>query len=444
MEIAAEVAAFLDGATTSLDLAQYDFNLGETTKQIVGDAFRRAAERGVDVRFAYNVDHANPIPVPPPPEPDATLIATLPVDGKAIAGIPDLMHHKYVIRDGAVGLDRLAQLDRRFVVAAGERRRDRPLGGDREGVPDRLRPALDDGRRRAERVRRSPLGRRRAGVDDARTRRGRLDPDRQADPPGAAARPHLLAGDHDRPGARHARAGDRRQVGRSRGLRRRNADPRGGPAVAGERERLVEAAAAAARDGRPVHRQGVDALRRRHGARLHAREGDASATTRCSSGRSTSRGAASGTPRTSSRSRTPAIADRLAAFVDTVRAKYGPVVLPAVAGRRHEIRGKDGAHHRRRTRHRRRRRRPASPRKAPPSSSRTSTRPAAKETAARVRRPRRALRRDRPRAMSRRRSTPRCRRAARWTSSSPAPGSSATTCSSSSATTTGTRSSTRI
>jgi phosphatidylserine/phosphatidylglycerophosphate/cardiolipin synthase-like enzyme len=99
-EIAQAVAAFLDGATTSLDLAQYDFNLGETTKQIVGDAFRRAAARGVHTRFAYNVDHANPIPVPPPPEPDVVLIATLPVEGMPIAGVPDLMHHKYVIRDG--------------------------------------------------------------------------------------------------------------------------------------------------------------------------------------------------------------------------------------------------------------------------------------------------------------------------------------------------------
>src|SRR5581483_2878077 len=45
-------------------------------------------------------DHGLPIPVPPPPEPDAQLIAALPVQGKPIAGIPDLMHHKYVIRDG--------------------------------------------------------------------------------------------------------------------------------------------------------------------------------------------------------------------------------------------------------------------------------------------------------------------------------------------------------
>ena len=101
-EIARAVAAFLDGAERTLDLAQYDFHLGPETAAIVGGAIRRAAARGVRIRFAYNVDHANPIPVPPPPEPDVQLIATLPVDGKAIAGVPDLMHHKYVIRDGHV------------------------------------------------------------------------------------------------------------------------------------------------------------------------------------------------------------------------------------------------------------------------------------------------------------------------------------------------------
>jgi len=99
-EIARLVAAFLDGAVTSLDVAQYDFNLGPETAAIVGDAFRRAAGRGVTTRLLYNVDHAMPVPVPPPPEPDVQLIATLPVQGRAIAGIPDLMHHKYVVRDG--------------------------------------------------------------------------------------------------------------------------------------------------------------------------------------------------------------------------------------------------------------------------------------------------------------------------------------------------------
>jgi phosphatidylserine/phosphatidylglycerophosphate/cardiolipin synthase-like enzyme len=100
-DIARAVAAYLDGATRTLDIAQYDFNLGAETAAIVGDAIRRAAARGVAIRFVYNVDHANPIPVPPPPEPDVELIATLPVQGKAIAGVPDLMHHKYVVRDGS-------------------------------------------------------------------------------------------------------------------------------------------------------------------------------------------------------------------------------------------------------------------------------------------------------------------------------------------------------
>ena len=94
------MASFIDEAAHSLDLAQYDFALGESNARIVGDAVRRAADRGVRMRFAYNVDHANPIPVPPPPEPDALLIASLPVEGKAIAGVPDLMHHKFVVRDG--------------------------------------------------------------------------------------------------------------------------------------------------------------------------------------------------------------------------------------------------------------------------------------------------------------------------------------------------------
>ena len=48
----------------------------------------------------YDVGHRNPIPVPPPPEPDVELISSLGVPNRPIAGIPDLMHHKYVVRDG--------------------------------------------------------------------------------------------------------------------------------------------------------------------------------------------------------------------------------------------------------------------------------------------------------------------------------------------------------
>jgi phosphatidylserine/phosphatidylglycerophosphate/cardiolipin synthase-like enzyme len=99
-DVAGEIVEFLDSATRSLDLAHYDFHLADDTAEIVGGAIRRAHERGVAVRIAYNLDHRNPIPVPPPPEPDGDLIASFGVPFKPISGVPDLMHHKYVVRDG--------------------------------------------------------------------------------------------------------------------------------------------------------------------------------------------------------------------------------------------------------------------------------------------------------------------------------------------------------
>jgi phosphatidylserine/phosphatidylglycerophosphate/cardiolipin synthase-like enzyme len=104
LDVARELAEFVGAAQRSLDLAQYDFHLAEETAALVGGAIRDAHARGVEVRILYNVDHANPIPVPPPPEPDAQLIASLGVPAKAVAGVPDLMHHKYVIRDREVVL----------------------------------------------------------------------------------------------------------------------------------------------------------------------------------------------------------------------------------------------------------------------------------------------------------------------------------------------------
>src|SRR3954449_11722138 len=100
-QIAREVAEFISAAQKSLDLAQYDFHLGEETTAVVGGAIKDAHARGVAVRILYNVDHANPIPVRPPPAPDVQLIASLGVPAKAVAGVPDLMHHKYVVRDGS-------------------------------------------------------------------------------------------------------------------------------------------------------------------------------------------------------------------------------------------------------------------------------------------------------------------------------------------------------
>src|SRR5918999_5949124 len=100
LEVAGQVAEFVAEAKVTLEFAHYDFHLGRETAEVVGAAVKDAAARGVAVRFLYNLDHRNPIPVPPPPEPDGELIASFGVPVRAIAGVPDLMHHKYVIRDG--------------------------------------------------------------------------------------------------------------------------------------------------------------------------------------------------------------------------------------------------------------------------------------------------------------------------------------------------------
>src|SRR5260221_3282921 len=99
LEIANMLAAFLGAATKTLDIALYDFALGEATEPVVIGAIEDAAKRGVAVRLAYNLDHRNPIPVPPPPKCTPEDIEKLDVPTKAIAGIPDLMHHKFVVRD---------------------------------------------------------------------------------------------------------------------------------------------------------------------------------------------------------------------------------------------------------------------------------------------------------------------------------------------------------
>jgi phosphatidylserine/phosphatidylglycerophosphate/cardiolipin synthase-like enzyme len=54
------------------------------------------------VRLMFNQDHPATIPVPPPPEVDWAFIDRLKSIGvavKPVSGVPDLMHHKYVVRD---------------------------------------------------------------------------------------------------------------------------------------------------------------------------------------------------------------------------------------------------------------------------------------------------------------------------------------------------------
>jgi phosphatidylserine/phosphatidylglycerophosphate/cardiolipin synthase-like enzyme len=97
--IAQALHDFLNAAHTSLDIALYDFALGPGLEELVVDTIEAAGARGVAVRIVYNTDFRAPIPVPPPPKLAPEDIERLSVPTKAIAGIPDLMHHKYVVRD---------------------------------------------------------------------------------------------------------------------------------------------------------------------------------------------------------------------------------------------------------------------------------------------------------------------------------------------------------
>lgn len=99
-EVAELVAGFLSGARKSLDICCYHLELGAEAGEIVSSAIRGALERGVAVRITYNLNFANPIPVPPPPTNDDDLILSFGVPERSISGIPDLMHHKFVVRDG--------------------------------------------------------------------------------------------------------------------------------------------------------------------------------------------------------------------------------------------------------------------------------------------------------------------------------------------------------
>ena len=98
-DVAREVVAFLGAAERSLELALYDIRLHGEAAELVKAALVAAEARGVDVRLLYNVDHGGPIPVPPPPQTVPELVEALPITTRAIAGVPDLMHHKYAIRD---------------------------------------------------------------------------------------------------------------------------------------------------------------------------------------------------------------------------------------------------------------------------------------------------------------------------------------------------------
>jgi len=100
-DVARGIAGFLGQAASSLDIALYDVRFETDAGALVLASLLAAVQRGVAVRLLYNVDHPGPIPVPPPPATIPEALEALPVPTRGVAGIPDLMHHKFVVRDAA-------------------------------------------------------------------------------------------------------------------------------------------------------------------------------------------------------------------------------------------------------------------------------------------------------------------------------------------------------
>jgi phosphatidylserine/phosphatidylglycerophosphate/cardiolipin synthase-like enzyme len=105
--VAERLVAWLGAARRTLDLALYDVRLPDETGDRVAGAIRDAAARGVNVRIAYNQDERpededpgeRPF-FPAPPHTEPGVLERLGVPVKPIPGWRDLMHHKYVVRDG--------------------------------------------------------------------------------------------------------------------------------------------------------------------------------------------------------------------------------------------------------------------------------------------------------------------------------------------------------
>jgi phosphatidylserine/phosphatidylglycerophosphate/cardiolipin synthase-like enzyme len=100
-EVAERIAAFIRPAERFLELALYDVRLPDPVGSIVADELRAAHGRGVETRLVYNVDTDRPAALHPPPITRPEILEELPIETRAISGVPDLMHHKYLVRDGA-------------------------------------------------------------------------------------------------------------------------------------------------------------------------------------------------------------------------------------------------------------------------------------------------------------------------------------------------------
>ena len=219
--------------------------------------------------------------VPPPPRTKPELIESLPFPTAGIPGIPDLMHHKYVVRDGesvwtgstnwtvdSWTLQENVIVGARLAAARGRvrRRTSRSSGASATSTAPATRT----------RARFPSTGCRCAPGSRPDTARSCRTGSPQRDRAGARARADRLAGAHGGAGDRNARPRSprrRRWTCAAWSTAPRSSRSSSSGATTGARPGRSRSLASRAR-ARRLPRQALDALHARERPRLHAREGD--------------------------------------------------------------------------------------------------------------------------------------------------------------------------
>ena len=95
------IGGFIVSAQDSLDVAIYDFDARSGTSARLADALEASLARGVTVRVIFNVDRSEAPSAPRPMVADPLTIDGLEVPTRGVHDRGALMHHKYVVADGA-------------------------------------------------------------------------------------------------------------------------------------------------------------------------------------------------------------------------------------------------------------------------------------------------------------------------------------------------------
>lgn len=104
-DVAVRLAAYIAGATTTLDIAVYDMRLSAPLQAIIANALRERANAGVAIRIVYDADKPDKPALlrgqDPAPSGTGAFVQALGYPNRRI-GDMKLMHHKYIVRDGAL------------------------------------------------------------------------------------------------------------------------------------------------------------------------------------------------------------------------------------------------------------------------------------------------------------------------------------------------------